>query len=111
MKKNQHHSTKQTSTRDRRTLILQIVAMGLLLPATGCDNKHKGTAALENGNANSPGASTATTEAGSIIERYRALDKDRDGTTKLRATISTANGGSEFDGPRRIQFNMYRKHQ
>jgi hypothetical protein len=111
MKNNQHHTIRLMFNRSKRAVILQVIVIGLLLASTGCNRKHNGTAAIENGNANSPGAGTATTDAAPIIDRYRALDNNRDGTTRLRATISGANGSSELDGPRTIQFNMYRKHQ
>jgi hypothetical protein len=109
MKNNQHHAIQLDFNKSKRAVIGQVIVIGLLLPSTGCDSKPKGTAALENRNANSSGAPAARTDAAPILERYRALDKNRDGTTRLRATISGGNGSSELGGPRKIEFNMYRK--
>ena len=109
MKNNQHQLIKPKFNRSKRAAIVQVIVIGLLFSSTGCDTKPKGTGALENGNANSSGVPAATTDAAPIIDRYRAQDKNRDGTTRLRVTISGANGGSAPDGPRKIQFNMYRK--
>jgi hypothetical protein len=111
MKNNPHHAFKPKFNRGTRAVILAVIVIVLLLASTACDRKPKGSAALENGNAGSPGIPSPATDAATIIERYIAQDKNRDGTIRLRAKTSGANEGSELDGPRNIQFNMYRKRQ
>ena len=97
--KNNHRYVSHKSRRDNLAIVFAVSLIALQMILTACGR---------NGNSNTSGSHSKAIDAAPIIERYRALDNSRDSTIKLRASIR-ASEGAGGDGPRQIEFNIYRK--
>lgn len=109
MNKYPHRDTSSQLHRGKRSAILLMIGIPLLLLSMACGKKPEGSAALDNGNSSPASGPTPAIDAAPIIERYRALDTSRDSTIKMRASIE--NEGAGADAPRQVLLTMYRKHQ